>query len=422
MKYPEDCEREFARYGEGKTLRLVPHHTPTPPYGFLQYARPKLEVLKDIKTRPSSFDPEKDVDPRTIATIKIVRSLSGGLGRDAQVLLCELVGSRPAVDETRHMDFPPSSPGNTPLFVAKVFDPMLFRPRIIPPHKNFQLADQGLSREASALRYLYDNHRKRGDIMGHPYLVPEYYGAWAIEINLDDGETRYVGAVLMEYIRGSTIEKLCFRDAEGFLHPRDYPIYSPDTPAHGLIVDEDVRKEAVKKLLEGFAVNFHIGVEHHGILPRNLAIVMHREAVSKVSCVVLLDYSHCQVFEKTIDACSKKWKLPCSPIQLLPHPPHPFETFDVEALQDLNGWIPLEWELDPAKFDVWLQDKANFGPVVEGDKWSVFDTYLAMKRKQDADEKNERKRKREEAAERKKLKREEAAESRPAKASRKRRK
>ncbi|KAF6822064.1 hypothetical protein CPLU01_12244 [Colletotrichum plurivorum] len=358
------------------------------------------EVLRDVKTRPSSFNPKRHVDPKTIATIKVVRSLSGGLGGDAQVLLCELVGSRPNVDERRHMDFPPSSPGKNPLFVAKVFDPMFFCPQIIPPIDNFQLADQRFSRESSALQYLYNMHIRYRDIMGHPHMVPEYYGNWAVEIGLDDGETRYVGAVLMEYINGPSIEKLCFRDTEGRLHPRDCPIYAPDTPAHGLTVDEDVRKEVLKKFLEGFAGHFHIGVEHYGALASNLFVLLDRGAARKVVRVVILDYSTCRVFEKTTQARTEEWWYSRYPIQLLPHPPHPFETFNVEALEELHGWISAEWEEEYAKFDDWLRDERNIGPVVDGAKWFVFTSirFMAIKREQERAEVAEKKRKREEAA------------------------
>ncbi|TKW51919.1 hypothetical protein CTA1_2946 [Colletotrichum tanaceti] len=406
---------EFARYDPGEKLTLYPYK-PVEPYGLPQYSKPK-SFYYEVKGlgRIRNFDPAKahETPPKQQARIGIVKSLSGGIKSGAQVLLCKVTK---APDECKHLHAPfPGNPRKRPsqqapsLLVAKVFDSMFFPGTdefLTTLYGNEAYAEQTLSREAGALSYLYQRglpadpsakgkNRQKNDnsVTGHPHLVPQYYGSWAVRFDMgedDKGDTRYrcAALVLMEYVEGHAMEDLCTRDKRsGFLRPNPTPITfhryqdaSGISQKRTLKLTEGVRLKIFRDFIHEIVCHMHIGVQHPGCKPRSLLVTLRnhgaREGVRELDepRMVMLDYNLTEVWRKTRQGRKEGQSQHC--LETLPLPPHPLERCSPEGFGNFIGWFNAKWTL--GEFQDWL--RKEFGELEEGSeegskgKYSTFKT------------------------------------------------
>ncbi|KAI8177564.1 hypothetical protein K4K51_005327 [Colletotrichum sp. SAR 10_75] len=184
--------------------------------------------------------------------------------------------------------------------VIKIFDHDYY-PHTVTfprPFTHYQLADQDLSRQASALRYMHRVGRDENGIeipgklrlTGGHNLTPEYYGTWVIDLNRisADGK-RYAGAVAMEYIDGVSMEDLCTREDEDSM--RVYPMAEPqplydaddENDTHGYLdMGEHTRLKVLADIIGGYeatiaaedVVKKRLSPEERSISARRLKLSM----------------------------------------------------------------------------------------------------------------------------------------------------
>ncbi|KAI8252055.1 hypothetical protein K4K53_011479 [Colletotrichum sp. SAR 10_77] len=244
------------------------------------------------------------------------------------------------------------------------------------PYTHYQLADQDLSRQASALRYMHRAGRdEKGNelpgklrLTGGHNLTPEYYGTWVIGLNLSspDGK-RYAGAVAMEYIDGVSMEDLCTREDEDSM--RVYPMAEPqplydaeENETHGYLdMGEHTRLKVLADILGGFVEALSFGVDHgeYELGDFMITYLSHGKQL-RFPRVVKLNYKFCQVWCMTRMAKIQRW----SDNEQLPYPVHPADHFTLREIVDFCGWWPYEWWHDESRFYAWLVKE--FGPMEEG--------------------------------------------------------
>ncbi|KAF0315643.1 hypothetical protein GQ607_017130 [Colletotrichum asianum] len=379
MSSLQDTQFEVPSYAVGKELTLSLHIKITPQYGPSHFPWPwkspsriKTPFPYSVRTHPSGFDPERAVPANEKLRLCVLETLSGGFEKGPQVVLCKV---QDAPSET--------TPHHAPLIagmnvVLKIFDHdycphMVTFPR---PYTHYQLADQDLSREASALRYMHRAGRDENGnelpgklrLTGGHNLTPEYYGTWVIDLNLSspDGK-RYAGAVAMEYIDGVSMEDLCTREDEDSL--RVYPMAEPqplydadENETHGYLdMGEHSRLKVLADIVGGFVEALSFGVDHgeYELGDFMITYLSHGKKL-RAPRVVKLNYKFCQVWCMTRMAKVQRW----SDNEQLPYPVHPADHFTLRELVDFCGWWPFEWWHDESQFYAWLVKE--FGPMEEG--------------------------------------------------------
>ncbi|KAF6811961.1 hypothetical protein CSOJ01_05399 [Colletotrichum sojae] len=301
----------------------------------------RTELVRDY--RPSNFDTDQQKNGGHI-TLTILKSLSGGPEAGPQVLLCKT----------------PLLPRQLPLpifvnrVVVKIYDP-LFYPWVYnpmgPPWNEATLADLAFTHEAAA----YDKFQEKG-LLGKPHLAPGYLGAFTVQLNMFNPQvrveqrTRYVGAIILEYVEGHRMSVLCDVDVEGRLIPK---------LNMEIDLSEKFRLEILQILLDGYVRQLYAGVEQCKIRPENILISKpHGDELPRVA---LLDYTNSTVDEKR--------EKPLKIYEGWLHPPHPFTRFGVRKLSHLAGWFPINWVEEPVLFDQWLRQV--FGNDVNSAEYSV---------------------------------------------------
>ncbi|KAI8309279.1 hypothetical protein K4K61_001915 [Colletotrichum sp. SAR11_59] len=197
--------------------------------------------------------------------------------------------------------------------VIKIFDHEYYPHKVTFPgsYTHSQLADQHLSREASALRYMHRAGRDENGneltgklrLTGGHNLTPEYYGTWAIALSSED-EWRYAGAVAMEYIDGVSMEDLCTREDEDSM--RVYPMAEPqplydaddENETHGYLdMGENSRLKVLADILGGFVEGYSFGVNHgeYELGDFMITYLSHGKKL-RAPRVVKLNYKFCQVW------------------------------------------------------------------------------------------------------------------------------
>ncbi|KAL2877278.1 hypothetical protein SGCOL_007435 [Colletotrichum sp. CLE4] len=388
---------QYARYDPGENLTLYQYEA-VKPYGLSHYDDPPDLTVPEAHLR--KFDPNAFHNPKTQGHLQVIKSLSGGIGCGAQVLLCSVVKA-PTEYRSSHAPFP-KNPHQKPSFVvAKVFDPMFFPGEdelVSALYGNDVLAEQLLSRESGAYEYLYergkpeasasDSKATNNTVTGHPNLIPQYYGTWAIRFAMGKNKYRCAGLVLVEYIEGRAIEELCERDEEtGYLLPATEEVIfhkftgsTSNTREKKAKLTERFRLKAFREILHQLVVHMHIGVEHADFIPANVFITLRNHgAATGVRELdeprpVLLDLTLTKVWRNTKSAQGPGREQHC--LQWLPLPPHPMERASPKGMELYIGWFDAEWS--EARFDEWLVQE--FGPLEEGSeegstgKYSTFAT------------------------------------------------
>ncbi|CAI0650150.1 unnamed protein product [Colletotrichum noveboracense] len=370
----------------GQKLDLTPRVNPPEPWGYGVYPPPTPSQLDNLATHPSGFDPNAYIDKKTTVTVKIIKRLSNTLKHGHQVLLCKMTKYPRSLAQPQ-MPFPRFDPktktdNSVNYFILKVSDGLLFpRGLSVPPYDNWQLTEHFHVRESAALRFHYEKHLVRGDIMGPPYHVPSYYGTWIVKLPYTDqreGVTkiRYFGAIATEYIRGLSIKNLCssYDPEETRLVPKNYNVKPEYRSALGSMnpQDETFRLDVLKLWLEGVVKSLHVGVQWCNLDPQIiLATVLDLNGSSVPTKVVFSDFSRTEIYEKTQLARNPEWPNR-HPLTELPKPPLPFERFGIDAISLFLGWYPQRWEASPWLYDHWLG--WVFGRIEDSSEYSVFRT------------------------------------------------
>ncbi|KAJ0382576.1 hypothetical protein COL922a_012255 [Colletotrichum nupharicola] len=237
--------------------------------------------------------------------------------------------------------------------VIKIFDHEYYPHKVTFPgsYTHYQLADQHLSREASALRYMHRAGRDENGnelpgklrLTGGHNLTPEYYGTWAIALSSED-EWRYAGAVAMEYIDGVSMEDLCTREDEDSM--RVYPMTEPqplydadENETHGFLdMGENSRLKVLADILGGFVEGYSFGVNHgeYELGDFMITYLSHKKKL-RAPRVVKLNYKFCQVWCMTRMAKVQRW----SDNEQLPYPVHPADHFTLRELVDFVAGGPM---------------------------------------------------------------------------------
>ncbi|CAI0647986.1 unnamed protein product [Colletotrichum noveboracense] len=278
MSSLHDTQFEVPSYAVGKELALSLHIKITPPYGLSHFpwpwkSQPRIEtpIPYSVRTYPSGFDPVRTAPANERMHLSVLETLSGGFEKGPQVVLCRVIQA-PSKPTPYHA---PLAAGMK--IVIKIFDHEYYLHKVTFPgsYTHYQLADQHLSREASALRYMHRAGRDENGnelpgklrLTGGHNLTPEYYGTWAIALSSED-EWRYAGAVAMEYIDGVSMEDLCTREDEDSM--RVYPMTEPqplynadENETHGFLdMGENSRLKVLADILSGFVEGYSFGVNH----------------------------------------------------------------------------------------------------------------------------------------------------------------
>ncbi|KAF3802109.1 hypothetical protein GCG54_00012355 [Colletotrichum gloeosporioides] len=183
MSFLQGTQLGVPSYAVGKELTLSLHIKITPQYGPSHFPWPwkspsriKTPFPYSVRTHPSGFDPERAVPANEKLRLCVLETLSGGCEKGPQVVLCRVQDA----ETTPH--YAPLIAGMN--VVLKIFDHEYYPHTVTLPraYTYYQLADQHLSREASALRCMHrvgrDEHGNdlpgKLRLTGGHNLTPEY--------------------------------------------------------------------------------------------------------------------------------------------------------------------------------------------------------------------------------------------------------
>ncbi|KAK2029846.1 hypothetical protein LX32DRAFT_638666 [Colletotrichum zoysiae] len=377
--------QEIQRYAPGQALTLYPRD-PGTPYGL--YDLPPLPAAEAnlAEGQIRNFEPAAEFTSAELAHLEILEVIKGGISVGAQLLLCKVLQAparaQPEGIRSSYKAFNPDLK-----VVLKVFDPIFFprpgeRDVVHRNISNNEWADRLLSREANALRHLYSK-----GLTGHPYLAPQYHGSWALRFDIGHSSRRCVGAVLMEYIEGASIESMCdvkivyegLNDASStpargrtmlpepnkmrFIVPNETAFVrfpsSRDGKSGVSFGDLSARVRVFRTLLDGCVSVLHAGAELNSLLERDIFITLGNNGVDlEEPRVVFLDYTFSVVWSDTLSSkmgradeydslfpkVPSSYLLDVHPLERLPRPPHPAWKYgDIGYFDHFSGWIPPEW-------------------------------------------------------------------------------
>ncbi|KAJ0268974.1 hypothetical protein CBS470a_013795 [Colletotrichum nupharicola] len=281
--------------------------------------------------------------------VEVVRLICGGSEGGCQVLLCKST----KVPQREIWTMSPKSIGEPSLYgeplnvgdlvVVKVFDPLFYGDVSNTnkgPWKATIIADGDLSRESASYQHLWKAGRT-----GSPHLAPQYYGSWTLPLTTAypkfKGQTRRVGAIMIEYIQGKSIEDLCDRNERYHLVPPTGPTYLDFEETKQLDLTREVRLKTLKNFMKHTVHQLHAGVEHWWPEPENILISTDEQGKPRV---VLVDY-----VSSMIDS---KRKEPYELFKDYIKPPHPYGQFSIEKLTHFAGWFPPGWRSE--HLDTWV--------------------------------------------------------------------
>ncbi|KAI8230336.1 hypothetical protein K4K55_006661 [Colletotrichum sp. SAR 10_96] len=191
-KFKSSIELEVARYYPTQRLNLY-SYKPVDPYGVKGYIPNPLPAdLPPGWVR--GFDPT-NLPPTPDVVLEIVRPLSAGKKKRAQITVCKTLQHLRSHDSSVHG---PRKGGIWPeLIVCKSFDAVFFPP--FPGCSADKMADKALSRENGAYRHLYAKN-----FTGFPHITPEFYGSYVavFDLGLDEQKRRVyrcASVILMEH-------------------------------------------------------------------------------------------------------------------------------------------------------------------------------------------------------------------------------
>ncbi|KAI8162071.1 hypothetical protein K4K49_006844 [Colletotrichum sp. SAR 10_70] len=302
---------------------------------------------KKGKKKSTSKSEKKTEDFQVM--VEVIRLICGGSEGGCQVLLCKVkkVPQR-EIWTMRHENIDESSLYGEPLIVedlvvVKVFDPLFYGDisgTDKGPWKVTIIADGDLSRENASYQHLWKAGRT-----GSPHLAPQYHGSWTFPLTTAypkfKGQTRRVGAIMIEYIHGKSIEDLCYRNKHYHLVPPTGPTYLDFEKTKQLDLTREVRLKILKSFMKHTVHQLHAGVEHWWPEPENILISTDEQGKPRV---VLVDY-----VSSMIDT---KRKEPYELFKDYTRPPHPYGQFSIEKLTHFAGWFPPGWRSE--HLDTWV--------------------------------------------------------------------
>ncbi|TEA20211.1 hypothetical protein C8034_v003909 [Colletotrichum sidae] len=351
----ESMEFDILEYGPGKRLTLFKYDPPAPhgtsllpvpddfdtDTAYWSEENEHISRTQDVYSHnPLNFKPEEAHHGQEV-TLKIKKSLSGGVEARSQTLLCNVVQKHNYGQPhplTGAFGMEPTE------VVAKVFDPMFFSwssDLLEGPWKETVKADIDISCEAGA----YMELEKKG-LTGPGTIAPKYYGTYAARVKTHnehtDQKSRWVSVILLEYIEGMTIQSLCDNHEEEIIpRPRRArPPYASNIPD---ISNLDDRLQILAMLLEGCVKQLHVGVDQDALHPENVIISQEGSGIR----VTLIHYRHSSV--------DSKLKKPARTFAEFERPPRPTIAFNEYSLSNFAGWFPADWLDEPDKLTGWLE-------------------------------------------------------------------
>ncbi|KXH67388.1 hypothetical protein CSAL01_12472 [Colletotrichum salicis] len=257
----DSLRADFRQYYPRSRLTLFPQ-SPPDPHGRSNYEVPdgfkekrtlsereenmsRTALCFDDDNQPHLLDTSQHDDPANNLCVEVVRSLSGDIDGDNQVLLVKVL-SKPMIN----LKFP--VPETQEHAIVKIFDPV-FYPEYFP-------AEEG-PWKAGAYKELHDNN-----LTGYSHLARQYYSCWTTRLmsySPDfEGRTRHIGLVLLEYIQGTNIQALCRHDDDEVLIPPEGRICSDSDGPDAMNFDEEKRLDILAQLLAGAVEQVYKGVWH----------------------------------------------------------------------------------------------------------------------------------------------------------------
>lgn len=331
---PPEPLRPKSPYAKGQTL-MIRRHTACPPFGqdYPDYPGLREEVYEtELRTKtlvelclehPPMEGETAQEAPRSLQITDVIRAKDNG---GAQLLICRLE------DEPDQL-------------VAKVYDPLYYgfsnRMWSDQPRDVTDEADKDYCREVAAYLELDDRFGGKE--------TPKYHGSWTFQVPLDlpDGpRIRDVRMILMELIPGRTM-----------LHVKPDP-YS-----------EEVRLDAVARIIEAFNRIKFAGVRHGDISQRNIMLCDGRTA-NTIDRVVIIDFNFATV--SRLDDFEERYG--CRPSSRLNKPENPVETWwDGGLYGGFGEWLPESWERRLRPLQEWLYKRwgkcQDFAPPEEPLRW-----------------------------------------------------
>ncbi|KAI8265288.1 hypothetical protein K4K58_011442 [Colletotrichum sp. SAR11_239] len=373
----------LAPYVVGTTLKLLPHNDPTPPYGGPKYGwlgdEEEDKLAKSRINHPSNYTPPEQQmkgEKLRLKVLELTRDPAKDAPQGALLLVCQV------------MKIPTAKLFNGELLrkddlvVAEVFDELLYDTLVLPfapVLSPTQQADSGLSRTAGIYKHFYANN-----LTGSSQIVPQYHGTWVIQHHLKDTKstsTRYVGAILREYVQGPSIESVCVRHECDGLFPlrKIQPHVDLDRE---IALDRETRLDIMKQIIHSCVLHKKFHVEHEGPEARNYVITLRRNGkILDKPQAVQVNFTRTYLWNLTVWAASslenhKRHGL----IPTLPHSLHPIEVYDISSLSDFAGWFPWHWAHGAHKrkgmslMHRWFLQDDVFGPRQEGPRYSLRKT------------------------------------------------
>ncbi|KAJ5012687.1 hypothetical protein K4K57_003941 [Colletotrichum sp. SAR 10_99] len=339
-KFKSSIELEVARYYPTQRLNLY-SYKPVDPYGVKGYIPNPLPAdLPPGWVR--GFDPT-NLPPTPDVVLEIVRPLSAGKKKRAQITVCKTLQHLRSHDSSVHG---PRKGGIWPeLIVCKSFDAVFFPP--FPGCSADKMAEKALSRENGAYRHLYAKN-----FTGFPHIMPEFYGSYVavFDLGLDEQKRRVyrcASVILMEYVDGLSVESLCRRHPETRdLTPRNTThVFHQNTNGQRILLSlhKETRQEIVRQLIEGGIRYLHQGIELGDVDPDQALVTMRHGQFDLIEPrLVILDYTNTHVYCMTKTGKTNP-RHPITDCQKLPNPMHPSELFNVEFFTHWLGWWPSSY-------------------------------------------------------------------------------
>ncbi len=305
-------------YLPGSTINIRRHVPPPPIQRFPDTYNQELEQIRLLREEMQTLSLEeryaKHPPLETNGTgaaafpLKILGDIRTGISQSAQLVTARRLAA-----------------GHDHVLVAKFYDPFFWDPNQddVDP---FRAVDVHYSHEAAA-------YEKLASLQGT--VVPNFYGSYTCEIPMGANRSRSVRLVLMELLKGQSLEQLGSNVKE--------------------LLPQPARQNIMEKLVRAEAMIYGKGVLHNDIYPRNVVIVNpHDRGLTVPNLrIALIDFDFANI-EGEEDAPT--FQGPISPI-LRWH-----DNNEIDEPFKCRGWIDWDWQ-------PWLEEKFSndqyFRPVTE---------------------------------------------------------
>ncbi|KAK1579242.1 uncharacterized protein LY79DRAFT_523031, partial [Colletotrichum navitas] len=185
------------------------------------------------------------------------------------------------------------------------------------------------------------------------------------------GRSRKIAVLAVEYVNGVCLQDLFYPwgPVEGRVR-----LYEKTKYSASFTTKQGQRMQIMAQLMDGIITQEFAGLDHCGVLPKNVIITMPRN--HNKPRAVLVDYGRA-IIDQQRTSPAEFWKH-------FPTKHHTIPRFGHKILERFRGWVPLEWRGPPDHHEhtpllyQWMM--ITFGGLVDNPKYTVFVDFFEERR------------------------------------------